>query len=300
MDPLGLAIILAGAALGAAAGFVLTLPLDATPVMRVLRLGFVLLCAATGAVGTLRVYTSLDASAVRTPIPGLAAPAGDPLAAALAEAPFLARVFRDFPAREVALRERLRAAEAAGGAAARELALLEGLTEIGLFARAQYLPRAKGPDLIRFTVELVNMIRDLAEADPQLCFRFISAGGAEGPVSTDAIAGRIGRARVAAFESAAAQAIEKAALELPAYDRAEARVLMLKVGQEMVVKHGIAGVALLSGDKPVKTDAEAMRACRVAADMYDAILRRPEAEAAGALRHLLVGETAPAAGQADQ
>lgn len=286
IDFVGIVIIVAMAVAGAAIGYIVTGILDRGPALRAARALFVVLCSATAATGTFSLYVKMTSPEVR------ALTIETEITAKLAEMPFVARVFRDFPDMQVKIRERATLAFKVGGEAAFQAELTRAWAEVGLFARSHYLPRARNTDLIRFTTTMVRIMRGLAKGDPELCYRWITTQSAEASVSMEEIKGIVGETPVSAYEEAAAEAIASALADIPAYDAERAKTVLSAVGQEVIVRDGLDSLAMLSGQKPVTGPHDARKACTAAADMYERITRYPAEDAGHALRQIFAGEPA--------
>jgi hypothetical protein len=216
-------------------------------------------------------------------------PVEDEISARLRERPVMARVFRDFPDVEKQFRQRGAAAYRAGGDQALMEELERATQETFEAARSHYMPRAQDADLLRFTLELVKIIKGLADKDPVLCALWMSPpSGGEFIVSSD-ISKVVGDMPMISFEQSADAAIANAGIAIPDYDKSRAEAIIKAVGTDIIVRSGLNTLQMLSGQKPVKSADDAKKLCTAAAQMYERITQYRREDAVGALRHVMRG-----------
>lgn len=204
----------------------------------------------------------------------------------LAAMPFLARIFADFPSVAENFRARAAQAYAQGGENGFLAELARASRDIGPVVKAYYLPRAQTSDLIRVTRAIVVIAKSLSLRAPMLCYRWLTAGEKSGPVEMAEIEKVAGSGPVREFEEAMDGAITRAARNIPLYDRQGAEGVLKAVGQDVLLRDGIEGMTLLSGEQSVENEAEARKACLTAAELYDGMLGYEAELAAAALRHV--------------
>ena len=208
------------------------------------------------------------------------------IGAKLGEMPFLARIFADFPNVAANFRARASAAYMQGGEAAFLAELTRASRDIGPVVRGYYMPRAQTSDLLRVTKAIVAIARSLSSRAPMLCYHWMTAGEDGAPVDMADIETVSGSGPVREFEDAMDGAITRASRNIPLYDKTGAEAVLKAIGQDVLLRDGIDSLAFLSGEKPVRRDADAKKACLAAVDMYERMLKYDAELAAAALRHV--------------
>jgi hypothetical protein len=216
-------------------------------------------------------------------------PIEDEIAARLRDVPMLERVFQDFPDSERDLKVRAARAYREGGEAALVQELERASQEIGVFARYHYLPRAQDEDLLRFTTRMVAVLKELAKKDPVLCVLWMQPEAGGEYVMLSDITKVIGEVPVAEYESAAAEAIVRASVAIPDYDKSRADAVNATVGLDVVDRFSLRVIEMLSGRQEIKTADDARKVCLAAAQMYERITQYRREDAVAALRDFMRG-----------
>ncbi|MBI1237987.1 MAG: hypothetical protein GC199_01455 [Alphaproteobacteria bacterium] len=287
MDFASFLAALAGAILFGVAAYTLSTPMRKLAILVWARWAVTTLAAIAGAITALAAFDQFGGRMLQV------VEVEDSITAKMEELPFVQRVFRDFPEKKDEIRARAAEAFREGGQSALDATLEESWGELGFFARVHYLPRARDEDLLRFVASLTRLLRALGKSDPQLCYRWMTPSAGGPIVTTDELADVVGRAPVLAYEEDAARLIEQAHTDIPAYDPERSQAIVASVGQDIVAKEGVEGVAILSGTVAVKSDDQARLACRTAAELYERLTQFGPQSSAAALRHVLKGEEPP-------
>ena len=215
-------------------------------------------------------------------------PIEEEISTRLREQPVLARLFRDFPDVEREFRRRGAAAYRSSGEQAMMDELERATQEAFAWARYHYMPRAQDADLLRYTNELVRVLKDLGAKDPILCALWTSPpAGGEFIISSD-IRKAIGDVSMLPFEQAADEAISRANIAVPDYDASRAEAIITAVGTDLIIRSGYTTLAMLSGRTPIRTADDSRKVCIAAAQMYERITQYRREDAVGALRDVFL------------
>jgi hypothetical protein len=215
-------------------------------------------------------------------------PIEDEISAHLRQRPVIARMFRDFPEIEQGIRQRGAESYRSGGDEAMIAELERGIQEAFALTRYYYMPRAQDADLLRYTNELIKILKELAKKDPILCGLWMSPqAGGEFIVSSD-VAGVLGEGSMLSFEQAGDQAVAGAGVAVPDYDKSRAEAIVTAVGTDLIVRSGYNSLEMLAGRAPMKTADDARKVCLAAAQLYERITQNRREDAVGALRNIFI------------
>jgi hypothetical protein len=225
-------------------------------------------------------------------------PIEDEISAHLRQRPVIARMFRDFPEIEQGIRKRGAEAYRSGGDEAMIAELERGIQEAFALTRYYYMPRAQDADLLRYTNELIKILKELAKKDPILCGLWMSPqSGGEFIISSD-VAGVLGEGSMFSFEQAGDLVVSGAGVAVPDYDKSRAEAIVTAVGTDLIVRSGYNSLEMLAGRAPMKTADDARKVCLAAAQLYERITQNRREDAVGALRNIFistVGKSKPKA-----
>jgi hypothetical protein len=215
-------------------------------------------------------------------------PIEEEISAHLRQRPEVARMFRDFPEIEQAIRQSGADAYRKSGYEAMVAEIDRGVQEGFTLTRYYYMPRAQDVDLLRYTNELVRVLKELAKKDPILCGLWMSPqAGGEFIVSSD-VAGVLGEDSMQSFEQAGYQAIAGAGVAIPDYDKSRAEAIVAAVGTDLIVRSGHNSLEMLAGRAPMRTADDARKVCLTAALLYERITQNRREDAVGALRNIFI------------
>lgn len=204
--------------------------------------------------------------------------------------PSLERIFRDHPEIEAQFRAAARAAYERGGSKG----LLEDAGTIGATvlgnAFASYMPRARGEDLMLFTISMAGILGTMNETDPEACILYQHGPNFGRPLESSRLIAAIGRERQRKLLDSMNAVVVNAADKPVAFDDAKAT--------EVFTVIAVKAAKLLTGNssevaegKRLPVDvAEAKAACSFGAALFKEASELEPAKAELALRKMFAPE----------